>query len=69
MTGLEVGGALGIIAVAVWIRRAARLGRYVRALVMVIALLAALVLVGIVEIGYNPDRVFELGRWTWGLIR
>ena len=69
MTGLEVGGALAIIAVAVWIRRVARLGQYVRSLVMVIALLAALVLVGIVEIGYNPDRVFELGRWAWGLIR
>ena len=68
MSGLEIGAALGVLAVAVWIKRLATVGVYIKAAIMVLAVLASTVFVGIIEIGYNPGRVYELVELVIGVV-
>ena len=68
MSGLEIGAALGVLAVAFWIKRLASIGVYLKAMIMVLALFAALTLLGVITISYDPDRVWELGGFVRRLL-
>ena len=58
---LSIMAAVGVIGAAVWLWRLAQIGTVLKSAALVVAVLAALVFLGIVDIGYNPDRVYELG--------
>ena len=68
MSGLEIGAALGVLAVAFWIKRLASIGVYLKAVIMVLAGFAALTLLGVITISYNPDRVFAIGEFVVRLV-
>jgi len=68
MTGLQIGGAVAVLAIAFWIKRLASIGVYLKSAVMVIAVIAALVFLGVLDVGYNPDRIYEIGGWILDLV-
>jgi len=69
MTGFEIGAAVGTLAVAIWLKRILTVGVYIKAAMMVLAVIAAATFVGVIEVSYNPARVWELGEFLIGIVR
>jgi len=67
MTGLQIGSAIAVIAVAFWLRRIMSIGRFARDMIVGVALLAALVLIGVISISVDPGRFVEIVGWLVGL--
>lgn len=69
VTGLEVSGALAVLAVGIWVRRMARFGTIIKASVLLSSVLAAFVLLGVVEISVDPGRLLEVARFGYDTLR
>lgn len=68
LTGLEVSGALAVLAVGIWIRRIAQFGTIIKASVLVSSVLAAFVLLGVVEVSVHPGRLLDVVQFGYETI-